>query len=87
MDFLLWEGEYWRIFQNKFPYSGDARHIMATPKNHRIFSADLMPEEWSEFALVHHFVRDFYKGESYFSCTRETLSNRSVEHLHIHFLP
>lgn len=32
-------------------------------------------------------MREFFGDTEYFSCTRESIGNRSVEHLHIHFIP
>jgi len=86
-EFLVWEGKYWKIMYNKYPYSGDEKHLMAMPIEHKAFSYELSPEELTELHDVHAWIKTFYWDENYFSCTRETMANRSIEHLHIHFLP
>ena len=60
---------------------------MAVPYEHKKFFLDLNDEEISELRDIHLFVKKFYLNENYFSCNRETMANRSIEHLHIHFLP
>ncbi len=63
---------------------------MAVPKRHIAFSYELLEEEISELQDIYRFMKDFFEkaGEKdYFSATRETMGNRSVEHYHIHFIP
>ena len=62
-------------------------HLMAVPYEHIAFSTDLTIEHLKELELVHKFVAKYFAGRNYFSFTRESLSWRSVEHLHMHFLP
>lgn len=89
---VIWEGKNWRIFYNKYPYTGTSEHIMAVPKSHKKFSTEFTAEEWAEMSEVHNFVKNFYGEKLYFSFTREnfiseTADGRSVEHWHMHFLP
>lgn len=87
---VIWEGKYWRLLYNKYPYTGNAEHIMATPREHIIFSADITEEMWQEWREVQQMVRAFYGEKSYFSFTRESFAegdDRSVEHWHMHFVP
>ncbi len=89
---VIWEGKYWFIVNNKYPYIDNGQHIMLVPKKHRKFSTELTPEEWQEMSLAHEFVAEFFKNSLYFSFTREnftreTIDGRSVEHWHMHFLP
>ncbi len=83
----LWKGKYWYILQNIFPYSGDGDHLMAVPFEHKSFSSDLSRDEISELHEIYGFMKGYYWEKNYFSCTRETLANRSIEHFHIHFIP
>ena len=85
-DKIYWQWKYWKIIPNKFPYSGDKFHIMAIPIRHVSFAYQLTAEEFSELSEVHNFVKEFFANKEYFSFTRESLWNRSVEHLHMHFL-
>ena len=73
--------------ENFAPYSWNHQHIMAMPKSHKAYAYEFSLEEFQDLQNVHKFVKEFYGNESYFSMTRETLSNRSVEHYHMHFLP
>lgn len=83
---IVWEWKYWYVLHNIAPYSGDHRHIMAVPYEHIIYSKDLKKHHFEELSKVHQAVESFFWKNQYFSFTRETLANRSVEHLHIHFL-
>ncbi len=86
-DYTLWEAKYWKIIYNKYPYSWDEKHLMAIPRAHKALSTELSPEELVELHEVYGEIKRLYGSENYFSCTRETMANRSIEHLHIHFLP
>ena len=85
---IVWKWKYWYILHNIYPYSGDEGHIMAVPYKHRQFSVELSSQEFAEMKEIQEFVKGFFKGKSkdYFSATRETMWNRSVEHVHIHFI-
>ncbi len=86
-DDIIWEGKNWILLYNKYPYTGNDRHIVAVPREHKALSSELTPEEFTELHDVHARVKEFFWEENYFSFTRETFSNtRSVEHYHIHFL-
>ncbi len=86
-DNILWKGKHWYIIRNIFPYSGEHQHLMAVPYRHITFSHELDQEEIAEIRTIHLFMKGFYGNRDYFSCTRETMANRSIEHLHIHFIP
>lgn len=86
-DCVIWKGKYWYIQHNMYPYLWLKEHIMAVPFSHKTFTYELTSEEWSEFSEVQKFVKSFFWDREYFSFIRETLSNRSIEHLHYHFLP
>ncbi len=82
--------EYWKIILNKYPYSWQENHLMAVPIRHAQFVWELKSEEFAELPEVHSFMKTFYEGlweKDYFSATRETMWNRSVEHYHMHFIP
>ena len=82
----LWKGENWYILHNISPYTWDGWHIMAVPYRHHRFFSDLDKDEISEIPEVHSFVKTFFWEKHYFSCTRETMANRSIEHFHMHFI-
>lgn len=84
---IIWKGEYWYIIHNIYPYSGQKNHLMLVPFRHIVFSHELESEETTELAEGYKKIKEFYGDELYFSFTRETMANRSVEHLHIHFVP
>ncbi|NDK08461.1 hypothetical protein EOM39_04420 [Candidatus Gracilibacteria bacterium] len=84
---ILWEGKKWFIIHNMFPYSGTEKHIMAVPYEHKINSIELSDDELLEMKDIYSFVKDYFGEENYFSCTRESMGNRSIEHYHMHFVP
>lgn len=85
-DEIIWKWKFWNIIYNIGSYSWDKNHIMAVPKIHKMFFSELNEEEILELKKVHEFVKKYFWEKQYFSFTRETLANRSVEHLHMHFL-
>lgn len=82
----IWEWKHWYILHNTSPYSWNEKHIMAVPYEHIQFSTDLKAKHFQDLQVIHKFVKNFFKEDQYFSFTRESMANRSVEHLHIHFL-
>ncbi len=86
-DHTVWKGKYWYILRNLYPYSGDEQHLMVVPYVHKTFATELTSDEVGELVEVYQFMKDFYGDTQYFSCTRETMGNRSVEHYHTHFFP
>lgn len=84
---IIWEWKYWYILHNISPYSWDHRHIMAVPYQHIKYFHDIEDQKYfKELKEVKKVVKDFFWNQEYFSFTRESMWNRSVEHLHIHFL-
>jgi diadenosine tetraphosphate (Ap4A) HIT family hydrolase len=84
---IIWKGTYWAILYNMYPYIDGGKHTMLVPIRHVAFSHDISPAEYSELSDAYMFLRDFYAGDEYFSFTRESFAQRSVEHVHTHFLP
>lgn len=84
---IVWKWKYWFLVHNLAPYSWNEKHLMALPYEHKKLSIELNDNELLELKDVHKFVKDWFWDEHYFSCTRETLWHRSVEHIHIHFIP
>lgn len=85
-DNMYYKWKYWFLLHNFAPYCWDERHLMAIPYDHIKYSRDLTKNHFDELAEIHKIVKDFFKNQSYFSFTRETMDSRSVEHLHMHFL-
>ena len=86
-EYVTKKFKYWFLIHNKFSYSWNDRHIMAIPYAHKAFFTELKSDEIAELAEVHKFVKSWYWEQHYFSCTRESMSHRSMEHYHTHFLP
>lgn len=60
---------------------------MAVPKRHVVLAKDLSDEEYLDYKNVESFVHDFFGEQAYFTFMRESVSGRSLEHIHYHFLP
>lgn len=86
-EYVIYETEHWRVLHNKYPILGLPQHIMAIPKKHIKFAYEIPADVMAEYPKVEKFVNDFFKGNSYFMFMRESLQNRSLEHIHYHFLP
>ena len=85
--YVIFETEHWRVIHNKYPILWLREHIMAIPKQHIKYAYEISAEIMGEYPQVEKFVSDFYAGASYFTFMRESLQNRSLEHIHYHFLP
>lgn len=83
---IVWRWKHWYVLHNMYPYSWDEWHLMAVPYKHRQYSIELSREEFEELKDIQEFMKWFYWDNHYFSCTRETMWNRSVEHFHMHFV-
>jgi diadenosine tetraphosphate (Ap4A) HIT family hydrolase len=86
-DYYIDETLHWRIIHNKFPILGMKEHIMAIPKKHYTLAKDIPDEVFLDYRNVEKFVSNFYGNINYFTFMRETISGRSIEHIHYHFLP
>ena len=83
----IWEGKYWFIIHNIYPYSWDERHLMAVPFRHINYTYELNDDELLELNEIFNFMKNYFEWSEYFSFNRDTMWHRSIEHLHIHYLP
>lgn len=86
-EYTIWEGEFWKIVHNKFPFAGSSKHLLAIPLRCERYTRNLTPEEWADYKNVEIYMKEFYKEEKYYSFIREEWETKSVHHLHYHFLP
>ena len=82
---IQWEWKYWYILHNTGSYSWDQDHLMAVPYRHVPFTYELSQEEVSELHEIYAYMKTYFWEKQYFSFNRESMWNRSVEHLHIQF--
>ncbi len=83
---VLYRTELWIIIENKYPYFWDKDHLLALPKNHKSHTYELSKEELVDFINVEKFMKKYYWDKEYFSFIRQTKWNKSVDHLHYHYL-
>ena len=83
---IIFESKYWFVIHNDYPYYDDKNWLMAIPKRHVEFTCNLIKEEFWDFVNIENFMNSFYKDKEYFSFIRQSKSNKSVEHLHYHYL-
>lgn len=83
---ILFITDYWIIVYNKYPYFEDNINLLVFPKRHIEFSIELSENELMDFLNVEKFMKEYYKNDEYFSFIRQSKSNKSVEHLHYHYL-
>jgi len=84
---ILFSSKFWIIAYNKYPYFWDKKGLLSFPKRHIKLTVELNREELADFIEVEKFMLSFYDQEDYFSFIRQTKSNKSVEHIHYHYLP
>lgn len=78
--------DFWIIIFNKFPYFEYDRSLLVIPKRHIEFTVELNQEELLDFLEVEKYLKEYYKYDDYFSFIRQSKSNKSVEHLHYHYM-
>lgn len=83
---ILFETDFWLVIYNKYPYFKAEKNLLVFPKKHREFSWQLNKKELWDLKEVEKKLKDFYKWYNYFSFLRQTRWNKSVEHLHYHYL-
>lgn len=83
---IIHKTKYWIIMYNKYPYFGEEKHLLVLPKIHKEFSYELSEEIFWDIINVEKFMKDFYWEIEYFSFIRQTFWNRSIAHLHYHYL-
>ena len=83
---IIFETKFWFVMPNDNPYFDDKNNLMAIPKRHIEFTTDLKEEELIDFLEIEKFMQKYYDWKEYFSFIRQTKSNKSVEHMHYHYL-
>lgn len=84
------ETKFFKIVFNKYPYFDEPWvNFLVFPKRHIEFTSEFFSEEMADFVEVEKILKKFYEEKSldYFSFIRQSKSNKSVEHLHYHYLP
>lgn len=85
---ILFRNNNWIIIYALYPYFDiEKEHIIVVPVRHVEFSYELSKEEFSDYKNVELFLKDYFNWKDYFSFIRQSKSNKSVEHLHYHYLP
>ena len=51
-DRIVWNGQYWKIVYNKYPYLGLKNHLMVVPHKHIIYTKDIPANHWNEMKKV-----------------------------------
>jgi len=83
---ILFENNFWIVVKNKYPYFNCSKWLLAFPKKHKELTSELENEELISFVEVEKFMKNFYWENDYFSFIRQTKSNKSVEHMHYHYI-
>jgi len=83
---IIFESKFWIVLHNDYPYFKDQNNLMAIPKRHIEFTRDLKEEELIDFLEIEKFMQKYYDWKEYFSFIRQSKSNKSVEHMHYHYL-
>ena len=86
---IFFEGRFWFLTENQWPYEGSKIHLLAIAKSHVDSLQDLPPEAGAEL------IELFGKGAKKFDIRGGTIAMRfgptiqyasSVRHLHAHFI-
>ena len=84
---IVFETKYWIVMKNANPYFDDENGLMAIPKRHIEFTTELQKEELEDFIEIEKWMKKFFENKwEYFSFIRQSKSNKSVEHMHYHYI-
>lgn len=83
---ILWKSRHWAVLINTYPYVLEGKHIMLVPKRHYPYSYEISSDESCDMSEAYRFIKRYFWEEDYFSFTRESFAERSVEHFHTHFI-
>ena len=87
-DEIIHQTQYWLVLVNLVPYFDEKEHFMTIPKRHVEFTYELTEEELKDYRNIELFMKKYFENKcDYFSFIRQTKSNKSVEHMHYHYLP
>jgi hypothetical protein len=86
LNTVVYESEYWKMFIALSSYTWNKYHLLAFSKVHKKFHKELLDNEILDFKNIYNFCEIYFWNKEYFSTTRETMSNRSIEHYHVHFI-
>jgi len=87
-EIILFESNFWFVIKPEYPYFNDyENHLLAIPKRHVEFTFELSEEELKDFLNIEKYMLSFYNWTDYFSFIRQSRWNKSVEHLHYHYIP
>ncbi len=85
---VLFRTDYWIVIYSLYPYFDiEKEHIIVVPLRHVEFTYELSKEEFFDYKNVELFLKDYFNWKDYFSFIRQSKSNKSVEHLHYHYIP
>lgn len=83
---ILFGTDYWLVIDALYPYFDEPWHLIVIPKKHREFTRELSKLEFWDFKEVEVFMKKHFWKKEYFSFIRQSKWNKSVEHLHYHYL-
>ena len=86
-ELIIWKWKHWYICHNKYPILSLENHLMVIPYEHVIDTKDISPEAFAEMPIIENFMREIYGEEDYFSFVRQSITGRSLAHIHYHYLP
>lgn len=78
--------KHWKFIHNKYPYEGAKKHTLLIPKRHVEHTKELSSEELLELASIETYIETYYVGEDYFSFIRQSITGKSICHIHYHYI-
>jgi len=83
---ILFETDLWIVKENDYPYNNIDKHLLVFPKRHIKKTSQINKKEWEDYYNIQQFMYNFFWNKEFFSFIRHTEGNKSVEHLHFHYL-
>lgn len=86
---ILWEGNYWLLTKNQWPYAQACSHLLAIYKEHAEKLSDISPDAGKELFEMFRWVEktfDIVSGGVAFRFGDIRFNGATVSHIHVHIL-
>ena len=86
---ILWEGNYWLLTKNQWPYSQAHLHLLAIYKEHAEKLSDISPDAGKELFEMLNWIEktfDVVSGGVAFRFGDIRFNGATVSHIHVHIL-
>ena len=86
---ILYEGDYWIVTENQWPYDASSNHFLIIAREHAEKIGDLPPGSGDELFFISRLIEREHDIESGALCMRfgkPLINGGTVNHIHLHLI-